>query len=279
MTAEQKKILNETIANKAKFIKKEEELFKAEQAAKKAQKKDEQIEDLNKKAQKSEEKRVSNQEKIRDAMLKQAKSLRDVVLITKFLNKQEAIRRMAQEKARKRAVNTGSNLAKLMNDPNKSDKQKQSLFSKAARNLRKAKEMGVSDLEIQNLVNRVGQFKDEVMNLPKATPPVVAPGNPPVNNPVNQKGAPPVQGGIVNNVANPNVIFNLAGIKDPDQFMNFIGNNAKAITKALFTKGGQQKAKNQGKNTPAQPPMSTGRNQRAPDAPTIGSQGPFGVQE
>ena len=30
MTAEQKKILNETIANKAKFIKEEEELFKAE---------------------------------------------------------------------------------------------------------------------------------------------------------------------------------------------------------------------------------------------------------
>ena len=275
MTAEQKKILNETIANKAKFIKKEEELFKAEQAVKKAQKKDEQIEDLNKKAQKSEEKRVSNQEKIRDAMLKQAKSLRDVVLITKFLNKQEAIRRMAQEKARKRAVNTGSNLAKLMNDPNKSDKQKQSLFSKAARNLRKAKEMGVSDLELQNLINRVGQFKDEVMNLPKATPPVVAPGNPPVNNPVNQKGAPPVQGGIVNNVANPNVIFNLAGIKDPDQFMNFIGNNAEKITKALFTKGGQQKAKNQGKNTPAQGPAPKGNfSFRGGPGPSV--PGPFG---
>ena len=90
-----------------------------------------------------------------------------------------------------------------------------------------------------------------------------------------QKGAPPVQGGIVNNVANPNVIFNLAGIKDPDQFMNFIGNNAEKITKALFTKGGQQKAKNQGKNTPAQGPAPKGNfSFRGGPGPSV--PGPFG---
>lgn len=265
MTAEQKKILDETIKNKAKFIKEEEELFKAEKKAKKEGKKDEQIEDLNKKAAKQEEKRLSTQEKIRDAMLKQAKSLRDIVLITKFLNRQEAIRKMAQERAREKAVSSGSKLAKLLNDPNKSEKQKQSIFSKAARDLRKAKELGVSDLEMQNLAQGLKKFKDNVMNtspasLPTATPPVVPPQNQPVNNPVNQNGAEPVQGGgVVNNVANPNVIFNLAGIKDPDEFMQMIGQNAKKITEALFTQGGQQRAKNQGKtqaptqNKPQQP--------------------------
>ena len=275
MTAEQEKILNETIANKAKFIKEEEELFKAEKKAKKEQKKDEQIEDLNKKAQKQEEKRLSTQEKIRDAMLKQAKSLRDVVLITKFLNRQEAIRKMAQEKARKKAVNSGSNLAKILNDPDKSEKQKQSAFSKAARNLRQAKELGISDLELQNLRDVAGKYKDSIMNSATGpTPsqgPVVPPNNQPVNNPVNQNGGQNVQGGgVVNNVANPNVIFNLAGIKDPDQFMNFIGNNAKKITEALFTKGGQQRAKNQGKNTNN---MKSSNRTFKPPVPTPG---PFG---
>ncbi len=267
MTAEQKKIYDQTVANKARFIKEEEELFNAQKKAKKEQKKDEQIEDLNKKAQKQEEKRLSTQEKIRDAMLKQAKSLRDVVLITKFLNRQEAIRKMAQERARGKATNTGSNLAKILNDPNKTEKQKQSAFSKAARNLRKAKELGVSDLELQNLRDVLNKFKDAIMSTATTTPtpptpaqgPVVPPQNQPVNNPVNQNGQQPVQGGVVNNVENPNVIFNLTGIKDPDQFMNFIGQNAKQIAEALFTKGGQQRAKNQGKNTPAaQPPQSKG---------------------
>lgn len=194
-------------------------------------------------------------------MLKQAKSLRDVVLITKFLNRQEAIRKMAQERARGKATNTGSNLSKILNDPNKSEKQKQSAFSKAARNLRKAKELGVSDLELQNLRDVLNKFKDAIMNSSTTTPatptpsqgPVLPPQNQPINNPVNQNGAQNVQGGVVNNVQNPNVIFNLDGIKDPDEFMNFIGNNAKKITAALFTKGGQQRAKNQGKNQPKAP--------------------------
>ncbi len=247
ITKEEEALVNERIKNKKDFLKKEEELFNAEKAAKKkeeAKKKDEQIDELNKKAAKSEEKRLSTQEKIRDAMLKQAKSLRDVVLITKFLNRQEAIRKMAQEKARKRAVNAGSNLTKILNDPDRSLKQKQAAFSKAGSFLRKAKELGISDLELQNLRNPLNINKDKIMNT--TVDPNVK--NQPVNNPVNQNGQQPVQGGVVNNVANPNVIFNLAGIKDPDEFMNFIGNNAKKIAEALFTQGGQQKAKNQGKN-------------------------------
>ena len=61
------------------------------------------------------------------------------------------------------------------------------------------------------------------------------------------------------------LFFNLAGIKDPDEFMNFIGNNAKKIAEALFTQGGQQRAKNQGKN------QSKGPSTPSPQAP-----GPFG---
>ncbi len=175
-------------------------------------------------------------------MLKQAKTLKDFVLITKFLNRQEAIRKMAQSRAREKAVGTGSSLGKALSDPKKSEKQKQKLFSKAAERLRQAKELGVTDLELLNLIDSLKANKDIMGNI---TPP----SKDVKGNKVNQNGAQNVQGGIVNNVQNPNVIFNLDGIKDPDEFMNFIGDNAKQITEALFTKGGQQRAKNQGKNT------------------------------
>ncbi len=253
LNAEQKKVVEETIARKKEFLKNEKELFEEEQKQKKEEKKDEKIEDLNKKAQKAEEKRLTTQEKIRDAMLKQAKTLKDFVLITKFLNRQEAIRKMAASRAREKAVGTGSSLDKALKDPKKTNAQKQKLFSKAAERLRQAKEMGITDLELQNLIESLKRNKG-IMNT--ISPPAGA-----VNKPVNQNQTPPVQGAgaIVNNVANPNVIFNLAGVKDPDQFMNFIGENAKQIAEALFTKGGQQKAKNQGKNTQmAQAPRNKG---------------------
>jgi len=246
LNAEQQKVVKETIARKQQFLKDEKKLFEEEQKQKKAEKKDQQIEDLNKKAIKQEEKRLTTQEKIRDAMLKQAKTLKDFVLITKFLNRQEAIRKMAQSRAREKAVGTGSSLDTALSDPKKSIKQKQKLFSKAAERLRKAKEMGVTGLELTNLEEALKRNKDIMTTM-------ASPGNS-VKNPVNQNGQGSVQGGVVNNVENPNIYFNLAGIKDPDEFMQMIGENAKKITEALFTQGGQQRAKNQGK---MKPPKST----------------------
>jgi len=245
LSKEQQVLRDKTINAKKDFLKKEEELFKQEQLSKKAEKKDEQIEDLNKKAQKTEEKRLSTQEKIRDAMLKQAKTLKDFVLITKFLNRQEAIRRLAQERARQKAVGKGASLDKALKDPKKSNKQKQELFSKAAATLRRAKELGVTDLELQNIKESLKRNKNimTTMSNPANT----------ANNKVNQNGQGTVQGGVVNNVSNPNVIFNLAGIKDPDEFMSFISDNAPRIAAALFTQGGKLNAKNQGKNKPQAP--------------------------
>ena len=116
------------------------------------------------------------------------------------------------------------------------------MCAKEAERLRKSKEMEVTGLELTNVEEALKRNKGIMTTM-------TSPDNS-VKNPVNQNGQGSVQGGVVNNVENPNIYFNLAGIKDPDEFMQMIGENAKKITEALFTQGGQQRAKNQGKMKP-----------------------------
>lgn len=106
----------ELIDKREAFIKQEEKIFnlskeqenqkKKEDAAKKnSQKLTQKIQEIEKQREALAKSRLEVQKSIRDTFLKQASSLREVIALTKFLGRQEAIRQSSLSKIRKQSVN------------------------------------------------------------------------------------------------------------------------------------------------------------------------------